>query len=143
MPTLWYCVASTACNWYSRVFDTFWLTAIKNPVHLYWRLKAGFLVQRTGMKSGSLQSGMYEEKVPNRQVCFWRCMSSRTIFHPPNALCMSLSSGFAVVRISQRHVNPCFGLHLRSGAIPNPNKETWMEFQATQCLSEKLQHILM
>jgi hypothetical protein len=32
------------------------------------------------MKYGSLQSGMNEEKVPKRQVCFWRCTSSRTVF---------------------------------------------------------------
>ena len=97
----------------------------KNPVHLCWRLRAGFLVQRTGMNSGSLQRGIYEEKLPNRQVCFWRCTFLHTIFHPPNALCLYVTViRVAVVRSSQRHVIPCAGLQLISGAMPNSSKET-------------------
>jgi len=32
------------------MFGTSWLTAIKNPVHLCRRLKAGFSIQRTGIR---------------------------------------------------------------------------------------------
>jgi hypothetical protein len=40
------------------------------------------------------------------------------------ALCarISLPSGFAAAQISQRHVVPCVGLHLKSGAMPNSDK---------------------